>query len=499
MTKWVGARQVILAAILPGAALVLAGVSEADFIFHVANYMYLHEEELFIHNYLSSGDFDGDDHADFVLGARTSTTEGYLEVFLGNGDGTFQALDHVATKEIWAWAVGDFDNDGLDDVLVKDFDGYMPGDTAQCYLSVGDGQFAEPIGVPGFLMLIGGGVLPNHTDVADYDSDGNRDIALAAFDSVEVYLGAGDGIFARSWGLTSSSTGCISVESGDVDNDGILDLILVGHQSFGIFPGLGDGTFGTCTTGGGYSGPGMGDGDACCGDFDEDGWNDVAVTAGEGIGSWTLFVFLNQGDGTFSVNPDYCYIDGYSFFDIFCEDLNLDGHLDLGASLGWTDDAVFLRGFGDGSFDATQTLWFVIGFGGLETARGDFDEDGDTDVAVTRYDGSTEYPSGIYVIPNETIQEGIEGEESVPGMLSLHPSANPFSSSVTITCEGEALPGQLMVYDLTGRLIRSLSDRQGSSFLWDGHDGSGEEVPMGTFLIQGAVDGQVSSLRVVRL
>ena len=110
-----------------------------------------------------------------------------------------------------------------------------------------------------------------------------------------------------------------------------------------------------------------------------------------------------------------------------------------------------------------------------------------------------EYPPGIYVVPNETIQEGIEGGEPVPGMLSLHPSANPFSSSVTITCEGEALPGQLMVYDLTGRLIRSLSDRQGSSFLWDGHDGSGEEVPTGTYLIQGAVEGRVSSLRVVKL
>ncbi len=96
-------------------------------------------------------------------------------------------------------------------------------------------------------------------------------------------------------------------------------------------------------------------------------------------------------------------------------------------------------------------------------------------------------------------ETGIEGEESVLGQLILHPSANPFSSSVTITCEGDALPGQLMVYDLTGRLIRSLSDRQGSSFLWDGHDGSGEEVPTGTYLIRGVVVGQASSLMVVSL
>ena len=496
MTKKVGARRLVLALLLPGAVLVLAGVSEAEFIFHVANYMYLHEEGLPLHNRLCSGDFDGDEMADFVLGARTSTTEGYLEVFLGNGDGTFQALDHVATREMWAWAVGDFDNNGLDDVLIKDCGDYYLSDTAWCYLSIGDGQFADPISVPGFLRQIG--TVPNHTDVDDYDMDGNLDVALAAWDSVEVYLGAGDGTFARSWGISRDVS--ISVESGDIDTDGVLDLIPLKYQSFGIFPGLGDGTFGSVTAGGGFSGPGYpNSADACCGDFDEDGWNDIAVTSGDGIGSWSIFVFLNHGDGTFSVNADYCYIDGWHFFDIFCEDLDLDGHLDLGASLGFNDDALFLRGAGDGSFDAAQPLWSVIGFGGLETARGDFDGDGDPDVAVTRYDGSTEYPSGVYIIPNETILEGIEGGEPFPGMLSLHPSANPFSSTVTITCEGEARPGQLMVYDITGRLIRSLSDRQGSSFLWDGHDGSGEEVPTGTYLIQGAVDGRASSLRVVRL
>jgi hypothetical protein len=83
--------------------------------------------------------------------------------------------------------------------------------------------------------------------------------------------------------------------------------------------------------------------------------------------------------------------------------------------------------------------------------------------------------------------------------LSLSPSCNPFSYSVTVTCQGPSLPGQLMVYDITGRLIRSLSDRQGSSFLWDGRDASGAEAPTGTYLIQGALDGQVSSLRVVKL
>jgi len=96
-------------------------------------------------------------------------------------------------------------------------------------------------------------------------------------------------------------------------------------------------------------------------------------------------------------------------------------------------------------------------------------------------------------------ETGIGGEENPEPILQLHPSSNPFRSSVSIICEGDALPGQLMVYDITGRLIRSLSERQGSSFTWDGCDAAGDQVPAGTYLIQGAVDGQVSSIRVVKL
>ena len=96
---------------------------------------------------------------------------------------------------------------------------------------------------------------------------------------------------------------------------------------------------------------------------------------------------------------------------------------------------------------------------------------------------------------------GVEDQEGGEGAapLSMTPSCNPFTSSVTIACEGECLPGQLMVYDISGRLIRSLSDRQGPSFLWDGCDASGDEVPAGTYSIHGAVDGLVSSIRIVRL
>jgi len=56
-----------------------------------------------------------------------------------------------------------------------------------------------------------------------------------------------------------------------------------------------------------------------------------------------------------------------------------------------------------------------------------------------------------------------------------------------------------MVYDASGRLIRSLSNRVESSFLWDGADASGSQVPVGAYLVLGAVSGHATSIRLVRL
>ena len=87
-----------------------------------------------------------------------------------------------------------------------------------------------------------------------------------------------------------------------------------------------------------------------------------------------------------------------------------------------------------------------------------------------------------------------------PSDFTLSASQNPFTESMTFTADADPLPGQLMVYDITGRLIRSLGNGQGgSTFLWDGKDASGKEVPPGTYLIQGASAGRLASVRVVKL
>jgi hypothetical protein len=84
-------------------------------------------------------------------------------------------------------------------------------------------------------------------------------------------------------------------------------------------------------------------------------------------------------------------------------------------------------------------------------------------------------------------------------LLELSVSNNPFTGTVAITCEGPSLPGQLMVYDISGRVIQTLGNPVGTSFLWDGRVGGGSEVPAGVYMIQGAISGQASSVTVVKL
>jgi len=83
--------------------------------------------------------------------------------------------------------------------------------------------------------------------------------------------------------------------------------------------------------------------------------------------------------------------------------------------------------------------------------------------------------------------------------LSLSCSLNPFRESVTIAIEGTAIPDQLAVYDLSGRIVRTLFRNGGTTFLWDGCDSIGDELPAGTYIIEGASAGRLASVTVVKL
>jgi hypothetical protein len=134
------------------------------------------------------------------------------------------------------------------------------------------------------------------------------------------------------------------------------------------------------------------------GDFNDDGFNDLAVSpVADYGGSWSIAVLLNQGDGTFSMPVRYAA-------DIFPDslgaaDINGDGRLDLlvachGVS-GSPDSLAVLINQGAGVFASPILTTYQLGRGSRQVTAPDIDNDGDADVMVTN--------GGYYGDPDSSI------------------------------------------------------------------------------------------------
>ncbi len=160
------------------------------------------------------GDFNGDGITDIVtLGSAG------IYMFLGNLSGGFNApvLTPVADVPDSAFQVlaADFNHDGVPDVVVSTTEG------VSVFFGTGTGAFMNPvITVAGFKV----GVFTSIA-VADLKGDGNPDLVLVSneYTFVLVYLGAGSGTFASPSMVTLPGNGFVIV--ADVNGDGTPDLI----------------------------------------------------------------------------------------------------------------------------------------------------------------------------------------------------------------------------------------------------------------------------------
>ncbi|HTA46905.1 MAG TPA: FG-GAP-like repeat-containing protein [Bryobacteraceae bacterium] len=380
---------------------------------------------------IAVADLNDDGYADLVTG----TANGTVDIFLGNGDGTFRSgsstpafstVDYVTFV-----STGDFNGDGKSDVAAVSRDETY----GVVLLGNGDGTFQPPVTYPT-------GLSPQGIAVADFNSDGIADIAVANYseNDVSILLGKGDGSFLPPLTFPAGSTPR-SVVTGDFNGDGRVDLLVANAEAgtVSVLPGNDDGTFlppiASSTSGSVvYS--------ASVGDLNGDGKLDVVVgdvtPTGYCCGNNGASILLGKGDGTFEASRhiDLSWPPGGP---IGIADLNGDGVPDLAASLQGRSNNNLQAYLGDGLGNFKIYLSEGSGFydNWNNIAVADFNGDGINDIA-SMGDGVIKVMVGTST-PNLLVNPGAD-DGTLNGWWADNPLSKAFSLGGIYSFEGGNTP-----------------------------------------------------------
>ncbi len=190
---------------------------------------------------IATADFNGDGKPDLAV---TNYGDGTVSVLLGNGDGTFnkQLTFRVGPVPVGIVA-GTFTGSGKpqDLVVVNSLD-----NTLSLLLGNGDGTFSAQSVIDPAIGTDNIGDTVASIVAADFNRDGNLDVAITSSNTVTVLLGNGDGTFQQSPALVVAvPSRPLAIAAGDFNNNGTLDLAAVSANGSTvlILAGNGDGTF----------------------------------------------------------------------------------------------------------------------------------------------------------------------------------------------------------------------------------------------------------------
>jgi hypothetical protein len=427
-------------------------------------------------------DYDNDGWQDIFLvnsmdWPEHKTGKSFPALYHNNRDGTFTDVTREADLAIETYglgcAVGDYDNDGFDDLYLTTV-GFN-----HLFHNLGNGKFADVTAKAGVAS-------PGFSASAvwfDYDNDGKLDLFVTHYiewsiekdqyctldnknksyctpqtykgESSRLYHNKGNGIFedvTKQAGLADPTSKALGVALLDYDNDGWMDLFVSNDtEPNKLYHNNHDGTFtdvgvnvGVAFSDSGRVRAGMGT-DAA--DFDGSGFPSLL------IGNFTnesMSLYKNDGSGLFtdeSLRSGISQMTTQSLtFGCFFMDYDLDGFLDIVAANGHVSDDIAVvqptlkyaqpagmyrnignRKFEDVSAKLGRAIQKPVVARGM--AYADFDNNGDLDLVITANNGPARLLRNDNANQNDVLRVKLIGTKS---------NRDAIGAKLTLTTSGGA-------------------------------------------------------------
>ena len=415
-------------------------------------------------------DYDNDGYPDILLvngedwpgHAKTAST---LKLYHNNHDGTFTDVTQKAGLAVSMFgmgvAVGDYDNDGYDDLFITALG------QSRLFHNNGNGTFTDVTKSAG---LWGPNELSTSAAWVDYDRDGRLDLVVAnyvqwspqtdiyctldgahkSYCTPESYRGAtarlwhnlGGGKFedaTQKAGLFDSTSKSLGIAILDYNNDGWPDILLANDtQPNKLYLNKQNGTFeekavaaGVAFSEDGVARAGMG---VDAGDYDRSGHPSLIIT---NFANQMLSLYHNEGNGLFvdeaprsDVGRNTLVTLGFGCFffdydndgwpDIFIADGHIENEIErVQKRVSYAEPPHLFHNLGGGKFQEV-TAQMGVAFASPKVARGaayaDIDNDGALDILVTtnggrpwlfHNEGSTNHSLRLKLVGTKSNRDGI--------------------------------------------------------------------------------------------
>lgn len=329
-------------------------------------------------------DFNNDDFPDLFVTNNDSGNGKNNFLYMNNGDGTFEKVtEGVVVNDggsSYAATAADINHDFNEDLFVANHN-----ENNFLYMGNGDGTFEK---VSDGILVSDGGKSVGCSWV-DYNLDSfidlfvvNRDQKNFLYMADNVYpighIKISEGSIAND---IANSSGCAW---GDYDNDGYPDLYVANSGSLSCLYHNDDGyNFSKVE-----QDPFISDISNCSGaswgDCDNDGDLDLFVSTGQ-LGMYENWFYINNGDGTFTKVTDSPLVNEATWSSGSAwGDYDKDGDQDLAVG-GYDGDNLLFNNDGAGNFEKVGDNEFAVDGGYTEgLAWADIDDDGDLDIFTAK-------------------------------------------------------------------------------------------------------------------